>query len=133
MTTPEQLAGRLGLEDFDTFALNAMWRLANHRFKYDDSTGLPLHEVLHRQQGHSTRNILAALCHLMDTDKQAVLVAHSLSMQRILVQKAGDWALQLGLDPRRIKGVTGRSKSVIGRDPGDVFVDHVVREAELAA
>lgn len=126
MTTPEQLAERLGLKDFDTFALEARWRMANVRFKHGS---LPLSEVMHRQQGHSTRNVLAALCRLVDSDAREVLiVAHSRDVQKTLVKQAGDWALELGLDPRRIKGATARSGYQVGRDPHDVFVDHVVHE-----
>lgn len=130
MTTPQHLAERLGLQDFDTFALEARWRLANHRFKYRDSpVPLSLSEVNHRQQGHSTRNILAALCRLIDTDaREVVIVAHTKAMGDLLVRQAGDWALELGLDPRRIKGATARSGYEVGRYPEDVFVDHVVRE-----
>lgn len=128
MTTIHDLAAELGLEDFDTFALKARWRLANLRLKYGDDK-LPVSEVMHRMQGHSTRNILAALCRLRDTDTgEVVLVGHSLDMQRLLVRQASDWALQLGLNPRRIRGCTPRSHPEEGRDPADVFVDHVVRE-----
>ncbi len=122
----EQMAEELGLQDFDTFALEARWRLADVRLKYGS---MPVHEVMHRMQGHSTRNVLAALCRLREKETgDVLLVASNPSMQRLLVQRAGDWALRLGLDPRRIKGTTARSPYLMGRDPADVFVDHVVHE-----
>ena len=125
-TTIEEIRSRLGLQDFDTFALKTRWRLANERFKHGSPS---LDEVLHRQQGHSTRNILAALSRLEDPDFGNVLiVAHNRSMGKILVRKAGDWALQLGIDPRRIKGTTAGSPYMCGWDPEQVFVDHVVAD-----
>jgi len=131
MTTPNELADKLGLQDFRHFAQESMWRMADARFKND---GLPISEVVHRRQGHSTRNILAALCRLIDTDiNEVVIVAHSRPMQEILVKQAGDWALELGIDPRRIRGATARSGYEVGRYPQDVFVDHVVHEFPQAA
>ena len=127
MPTPEQLAERLGLQDFDTFALKSRWHMASLRLqsRYD----IPVTEVMNRRQGKSTRNVLAALCRLLDPDaKQVLIVAHSKRMQETLVKQAGDWALELGIDPRRIKGAAARSGYEVGRDPQDVFVDHVVHE-----
>lgn len=126
MTTPEQLAEQLGLEDFNIFALKTRWRLADARFGCDGVTLLD--EVSHRQQGRSTRNILALLCHLTDTGEDVLLVAHNRDVGSLLVKKARDWAVQLGLDPRRIKGVAGRSRAEASWRARQVFVDHAVRE-----
>jgi hypothetical protein len=128
--TPQQIADHLGLQDFRFFAQESMWRLADVRFKYGS---IPVSEVMHRQQGHSTRNILAALSRLTDTDENVLLVAHSLDMAKLLQKQAGDWALQLGLDPRRIKGASTHFKGRMGWDPQQVFVDHVVHEFPIAA
>lgn len=127
MTTPEQLAERLGLKDFDTFSLESRWHRASLRLQ--SRHDIPVTEVMNRRQGKSTRNVLAALCRLLDTDtKRVLIVANSKGMQETLVKQAGDWALELGIDPRRIRGAAARSGYEVGRDPQDVFVDHVVHE-----
>lgn len=130
MTTPAQLADKLGLQNFRHFAQEAMWRMADVRFKYGS---IPVWEVAHRQQGHSTRNILAALCRLIDTDENVTLVAHTLDMAKTLQRQAGDWAVDLGIDPRRIEAVRYHENALRGRSEQQFFVDHVVHEFPVAA
>jgi hypothetical protein len=128
--TPQQIADHLGLQDFRFFAQESMWNMADLRFK---TGSVPVSEVMHRRQGHSTRNLLAALCHLTQTDERVLLVAHNLDLAKVLQKQAGDWALALGLDPRRIKVTTPRSKGRAGWHERQVFVDHVVHEFSEAA
>jgi len=125
MTTPAELAERLGLENPRIFAQEVAWRRASSKFV---EGGPSDYEISHRQQGHSTHNILAALCHLMDTGKDVWLVAHTKVMADLFQKQAGDWALQLGLDPRRIKATTSRDRALHGRDAHQVFPDHIFDE-----
>lgn len=125
MTTPHQIAQRLELQDRRLFALESTWFNLEH---IDPTDTKEVREVLHRRQGHSTQNLLAALCRLIDTDDQVLLVGHSLASAKHLERQAGDYALKLGLDPRRIKSATARSPGHIGWGPEQVFVDHVVHE-----
>lgn len=125
MTTAEAIAQRLGLQDFRTFRQEATWRNADTRFKYGN---YPIADVLHRCQGHTTRIILAGLAHLMDTKEPIMFIGHNLNMAKIMGKWAGDWALQLGLDPRRINWATPRSKAASGLRDDQVFTDHVVYE-----
>lgn len=120
MTTPNELAARLGLRNPRHFALESQWELLNE--------GHDLETVLHRRQGKTTRGILAALCHLMDTEQNVLLVAHNQTMAKHLERQAGDYALKLGLDPRRIKSASAHAEWRIGWNDNQVFVDHVVHE-----
>ena len=120
MTTPHEVAKRLGLRNPDHFALESRWERLNR--------GQDIETVLTRRQGHTTRNLLAALCHLMDTDQNVLIVGHNLEVTNQMVRQAGDYALKLGLDPRRIKKATSQTQWGIGWNDNQVFVDHVVHE-----
>lgn len=120
MTTPHEIAKRLGLRNPDHFALESKWEWLNQ--------GQDLETVLTRRQGNTTRNLLAALCHLMDTDQNVLIVGHNLEAANQMGRQAGDYALKLGLDPRRIKTATSQTQWGLGWNDNQVFVDHVVRE-----
>lgn len=120
MMTPHEIAKRLGLRDPDHFTLESKWEMLNQ--------GHDLETVLTRRQGHTTRNLLAALCHLMNTDQNVLIVGHNLDTANWMERQARDYALKLGLDPRRIKTATSQTQWGLGWNDNQVFVDHAVRE-----
>jgi len=120
MTTPHEIAKRLGLRNPDHFALESRWEMLNQ--------GHDLDQVLTRRQGYTTRNLLAALCHLTDTDQNVLIVGHNPTMAQVLGRQAGGYAYKLGIDPRRIKTATSQTQWGIGWNDNQVFVDHVVQE-----
>ena len=123
--TPDQIASRLGLSHPRKYAQESTWKQLDKVTKGRRT----IVEATHRNQGHSTRNILAALSRLYETEAEKVLIiAHNKDMMVAFVKQARDWAFQLGLDPRRINGSTSARGAHLGLNPQQVFVDHVVHE-----
>lgn len=123
MTTPHELAAQLGLSNPDHFPLESRWDRAD---KEPD-----MERLLHRRQGKTTRNILAALCHVKDTGQSVLFVAHNLKMAQEIERRARAFATKLGLDPRKIKSASATTTWRIGWNENQVFVDHVVHEHPL--
>lgn len=128
--TIKDLRTRLGFRDPDEHALETRWEMANVNLKYG---GVPQEEILTRRSGKTTEMVLQALVHVANTGEDVVLVGHSRSMAKHLERVAGDYAMRLGLDPRRIKGRSRDNpdfvgRGFVGRRDEQVFVDHVVTD-----
>jgi len=126
--TVEDLRSRLGLRDPREHALEARWQMADARLKHGE-LGISRREAMTRRTGKTTEMILRALVHLANTGEEVCLVGHSVGMADHMKRVAGDFALRLGLDPRRIRGYHAANPDILlGRHDRQVFRDHVVTD-----
>jgi hypothetical protein len=123
--TVDSLRERLGLRNPLDHQLDTRWAMADLMATNDEVT---LKEALTRRSGKTTETILQGLAHVANGGEKVLFVAPNRQTANLITSRARAYAVQLGLDPKRITAVEDSPTAGRGMNPLQVFKDHVVTD-----
>jgi hypothetical protein len=130
--TPEEIRAKLGLIEPLDHQLQVRWKNANYNLEHERGQ-FSAEELSCRRTGRTTEMLVQTLSHVANTGRNALILASNKDQADIIGRRAGDWAFELGLDPRKIESravqpTDSKAAGVIGRYLEDLFWDHVVTD-----